>query len=237
MVQSPAIHLEDRETVFIEFTSPLILDDADDPIYPYVPPSLPETISELRRSTRAGSVQHLVLSVPHASRDGDSEEALAELAALLASPACSRLESVKIMGSTYLLNEYFFLTACSSVRTVIKLEIVLNSQADSYSLAAILCAFQGATHLRIAMPCTGMDVHKSFLNETKQALAQVEVLAIDLNSDQHKAIGDLLGTANLRQMKELEVAFTHNWNLELSEVIHQAIKGARQLRKFSIEEA
>jgi hypothetical protein len=234
MVQLPALHLQDRETVFIEFSNPLQLDDADDPVYPWVPPSLPETISTLRRTTNCGTVKHLVLSLPYASRDADSQQALLELATFLTGPPCSELRSVKIMGSTYVLNDTFFLAACAKLRTVDTLEVLLNGQADSYSLAAILCAFAGVAKLHLALPATDFDVHKSFKEETWQTFENLQSFTFDINGAKADTIPALLRAGSLRGLGTLDVVFMQRWGVEAAVALLSAIGGPNQLGNFSL---
>lgn len=227
MVQLPALHLQDRQTIFIELDSPLQLDDAHDPIYPYTPPSLVQTIAQLRKTTAPGTVEILVLSVPHVPRDDNVCQALLEMSKLLGSVACSNLAEVRILGSTYPLNNRCFLGACARLPAVTSLNIQLSGLVDSYSLAAVLCAFDKVTKLGISLP-TAVDVrniHNSFSDETKHTFHRLQHFALDLQDNSSEGLERLLGFGSLMQLTELHISFADGWSVRSSEVLLSALSG------------
>lgn len=238
MVQLPATQLQDRETIFIELVSPLLLqEDANDPLYPYSPPSLAETICDLRRSTSPGSVRTLVLSVPFTHRDNNILDALVALSQLLASPVCNKLAALRIMGATYTLNDKRFLAACSGLSTVRLLDLLIAEPLDSYSLAAIVSAFEGINSLSIALPAaTTIGLHKTFKEETQGTFRRLSQLSLDLQGSKQDFVGEMFGRGTLRGLRSLHVVFLQDWTEQLSHSLGAALSGDNSvIHSFAID--
>ena len=198
-----ALHLTARDSVFIDFsTSFQFAEDANDPLYPYTPPSLSDSVAQLIATTAPASVRTLILSVPYLPRSAQTDDALAALRSFLSSPACDAVHTVKICGSCHLLNDRWTLDVLKrrfgrdGDSEKCMEELILQADGDSYAMAAVLAAFEGVKKLR----CTLGQVHASFKEETLRTMEQLEELDIEVT-------GDAFQPRSLTALRSLRVTF------------------------------
>ena len=198
-----ALRLTARDSVFIDFSTSLQLgEDANDPLFPYTPPSLSDSIAQLIATTAPASVRTLILSVPYLPRSAQTDEALAALRSFMSSPACFAVRTVKICGSCHLLNDRWTLDTLkrrlgrNEDSTTCAEELILQVEGDSYAVAAVLAAFEGVKKLS----CTLGQVHATFKEETRGTMQQLEKLDIEVT-------GDAFQPRSLAALRSLRVAF------------------------------
>lgn len=211
MTNSPFV-LDTRQA-FVDLAGPIYLDD-EDPLYPYTPPSIEDSIDELAaRPPR--SFDSLTRSVPNRPRSLSMSRAISAIARLLASPACANLLTLRVAGGLHLINDKAIQDALSRLNTGTLILQEPQALVDSHALAGTLSACNSITELHLAIsPECGSTVHGTFEMETRETLSKVKDLKLRVQGAAVESLASLFATGSLASLESLDIFFDNSTWLE-----------------------
>lgn len=226
--------VSDYRHAFIDLAGPLQFDQPD-PVYPYTPPTIEESIKELSERPPP-SFDSLTLSVPSRPRSASTVKAVNALAQFLSSPACLDLSTLRIAGSLVLLNDKDVQDSLKhlKLRTLILQEP--KALADSYALAAILAAVDGITELHIASDTEdGKNLHDTFQQETVHTFKKLKSLSLSTKGNVRTTISAVFGLGSLAGLETLNICFQGTtWSPDATHALINASNGFPVLHTVNI---